>query len=295
MTTSLSLTKTLALAMVSHLAITTASFSGENTELSDAIDLAPLTKTVEQVQEQNLGNSNNIVELIKAEDSVIIDLESQLPTQPLTASQILTNKGEEASKGFQVLDTAIKYGIVTAAIGTGAGLAWFYGPALAFGAAYYTSIKLATLAATPTAWAYYFVIKPAAVDAGIYFATSSLVQTAIGAVGAGLGYGLGKVGCATYEGLKYTVGTGIPTATTFAAKTTYSVASTVGKATYDAGAYLAPKIGNAAYTVGSKAVSTTGSVLSSVANTTSNLVSSAWNWWSGSKTTTSLTTAEIAV
>ncbi len=51
MTKSISLTKTLALAMVSHLAITTASFSFETdlfeTDLNGAIDLAPVTKTVE--------------------------------------------------------------------------------------------------------------------------------------------------------------------------------------------------------------------------------------------------------
>ncbi len=257
--TNISLTKTLTLAMVSHLAITTASFGAD---LNEAIDLAPITKTVEQVKDQ---------------DSVIIDIENQLPAQQLSTKQILDEKGKEASTAFKMLDTGIKYGIVAGGIAAGAGLAWFYGPALAFTAAYKTSIFLATAATTPTWYAYKFVVEPAAIDAGIYFATSPLVQTAIGAAASGLGYGFGKIGCATYEGVKYTVGTGIPTIAKFTAETTYSAVSTVGTATYNTGAYLAPKISNAAYTVASTA-----------ANTASSFASSAWNWWSGAKSVASV-------
>lgn len=261
MTKSISLSKTLALAVVSHLAITTASFGHENIDLSNAIDLAPVTKTVLQVQ-----------------DSTNVDIENQLPAQNLNATQILDEKGKEAFKAFKILDTGIKYGIVAGGIAVGAGLAWFYGPALAFTATYKASIFAATALATPTWYTYNCVIVPGAIDAGIYVATSSLVHAMIGTTGSALGYALGKAGCATYEGLKYTVGTGIPAATKFAAQTTY-----------DVGAYAAPIISNAAYTVASTAASVTGSALSSVASATSSLASSAWNWWSSAKSVASIT------
>ncbi len=191
-----------------------------------------------------------------------------MPAQQLSASQILDEKGKEASTAFKALDTGIKYAIITGGIAAGAGLAWFYGPALAFTAAYKTSIYLATMAAAPTWYTYNCVIVPGAIDAGIYFATSSLVKTGIGALASGLGYALGKAGCATYEGVKYTAGTGIPAAAKFTAETTYN-----------AGAYLAPKISSAAYTVASTA-----------ASTASSFASSAWNWLSSAKTAVSLPT-----
>lgn len=262
MTKTISLPKTLTFAVVSQLAISTVSFGMENMDLSNAIDLAPKTKTIEQV---------------KGQDSVIIDIENQLPVQQLSASQILNNKGEEASTALKMIDTGIKYGIVAGGIAAGAGLAWFYGPALAFTAAYKTSIFLATAATTPTWYAYKFVVEPAAIDAGIYFATSPLVHAGIGAAASGIGYGFGKIGCAAYEGLKYTVGTGIPTATRYTAETAYSISSTVGTATYNAGTYIAPKIST-----------TVNTIASTVASTASSFAASAWNWWSGAKTVASV-------
>ena len=169
----------------------------------------------------------------------------------------MTKKMTDFFTALNALDSAVKIAITSGGIALGAGLAWFYGPAIAFTAAYNLSIWSSTAFVTPNTFTYYMFIKPAATHTALYCANSALIKGAIGMASSGLGYGLGKAGCEAYEGLKYAIGTSAPAAMKYVASTGYSAAST--------------------------AVSLTGHTLSPAANTTSRLASSAWKWWSGAK------------
>lgn len=274
MTTSISLTKTLALAMVSHLAITAASFASENDDLTTAT-LSSSTPPKVEVQQQEATVAIDTQNIVAINTD---DIEAQIP---LTATQTLDNKGEEASAAVSKLDTLIKYGIIAGGIAAGTGLACFYGPAFAFATAYKGSLFLAALTVpNPTWYTYNCIIQPAAIDAGIYFANSALTNATIGAVATGLGYGLGKAGCAAYDGAKYVAGA--------TASTAYNATKYVASAAGSAGYALASKAGEIAIDVAPKIASAAGSTASSLASTisskTSNMVSSAWNWFSGAAT-----------
>ena len=246
MTAAVSLTKTLALAMVSHLAITSASFGMENDDLTAAMF--------------------TVSPSIKAEvnkDEIIIDMEDIEAQTPLTVSQVLNKKGEEASAEVSKLDALIKYAIIGSGIAAGGALAYFYGPAIAYTVAYKGSLFLASLVIPAPSWyTYNFVIQPAAIDAGVYFATSPLVKTAISASASGLGYVLGKGGCEAYDATKYV--------TIAAGSAGYSLAKTVVGTTYELGAKAANVAG-----------STTSSLSEKLGSASSSLVSAGWNWLAG--------------
>lgn len=203
MNTSISLTKTLALAMVSHIVIISASFGMEKDDLNAAMLTASTPIKVE------------------VKDEVVIDIKDIEEQTSLKTSQILNQTSEEASAAANKLDTLIKYGITVGGIAAGGALAYFYCPAIAFTVAYEASLFLASVAvSSPTWYTYNFIIKPAAIDAGVYFATSPLIKTAITASASGLGYVLGKTGCAAYDATKY--------AASVAGSAGYSLAGKIG-------------------------------------------------------------------
>lgn len=163
------------------------------------------------------------------------DIELEAPQQNLLAQiapeEKLKNLKQGVSTHASNLDKTIKYGIVTAGIVVGVGLAYFYGPALAATLAYEASMKLSFwMAPKQTAFTYYMFTKPAAIDAAVYFANSSLVQGGLAVASSGLGYGLGELGTSVYEGIKT------------AASATYTAVKSVVEATPAAVSTMASKI-----------------------------------------------------
>ena len=214
--------KILTLAAISHLALGNASVA------TDAPELETVIATSLPQQE---------VELVKAADV------------PQSAEQKLEDLKADTTTKVNYLDSAIKYGLVAGGVALGAAATYFYGPALAATAAYEGSLALANYMMPHQGLAtYYLVTHPAAINAGMQFANSSIVQGVLGTTSSVLGYGLGKLGCGLYEGLKY-------------------VAKTAGSVTYDTAAYLAKHGCDAGSSIGS-------TVLSGAQSATS----SAWSW-----------------
>lgn len=213
--------KILTLAAISHVALANASFA------TDVLDQKPLL---------TLSSKQEAVPVKDAEASK-------------TAEAKLADLKADTTTKVNYLDSAIKYGLVAGGVALGAAATYFYGPALAATAAYEGSLALANYMMPHQGLAtYYLVTHPAAINAGMQFANSSIVQGVLGTTSSVLGYGLGKLGCGLYEGLKY-------------------VAKTAGSVTYDTAAYLAKHGYDAGASIGS-------TVLSGAQSATS----SAWSW-----------------
>lgn len=147
-----------------------------------------------------LGNDNNpITQKSHLLKSIDLDSESDqlITTAPLEALGKQKANSEEANSKF---DKVAKLAMVGVGTIIGASLAYFYGPALAFGTAYKVTMGLAQFATPHPSWAMTnLVIKPAAINAGVAFANSSLVKTGITAVGATGSYYLSGIGYSAYE------------------------------------------------------------------------------------------------
>lgn len=200
-------TKKVALLMTSYIAITATVFAN-NTIIIEPFSptVTPLTQvTLTLKNKEGTVSIEDQLDEMSSSNSVIIDI-----PQTKDAEQILAQLKSKTLEEATLLDKTIKASIIAGSITVGAGLSWFYGPALAYSLAYNTSYYGALLV-TPNAswWTLNMIIKPAAIDSGIYFATSGLVQAAIGTTSSALGYGLGKAGCAAYDATKYTTKTAI--------------------------------------------------------------------------------------
>ena len=144
-----------------------------------------------------------------------------------TPDQKLDDVKNDVAEKASYLDTAIKYGLVAGGIALGAAAVYFYGSALAATAAYEGSLALANYMVPNQSLAtYYLITHPAAINAGVQFANSSLVQGTLGVASSALGYGLGKAGCGLYEGAKY-VAQATSNAGYNAASSAYNMASNV--------------------------------------------------------------------
>ncbi len=212
--------KILALAAISHVALANASFA---------------TDVLDQQSSMTLSSGQEVLPVKDA-------------GAPKTAEAKLVDLKAEVGTKADYLDSAIKYGLVAGGVALGAAATYFYGPALAAAAGYEGSLALANYLVPQQSLAtYYLVTHPAAINAGMQFANSSIVQSTLGAASSALGYGLGKLGCGLYEGAKY-------------------AAKTVGSAAYDVGAYLAKQGYDAGAYVGDAALSGAKSATSSVWN-----------------------------
>lgn len=214
--------KILTLAAISHLALANVSVATDAPELQTAIAAS--------LPQQE-------IEAVKAVDV------------PKTAERKLEDLNADVTTKANYLDSAIKYGLVAGGVALGAAATYFYGPALAATAAYEGSLALASYMMPHQSLAtYYLVTHPAAINAGMQFANSSIVQGALGTTSSVLGYGLGKLGCGLYEGLKY-------------------LAKAVGNVAYNTGAYLVKHGYDAGASLGSATFSSAKSASSSV-----------WSW-----------------
>ncbi len=199
--------------------------------IAKIVTLATLLMSVSMATDVAESNGNVIPIVQIQEDLELANILDVVPDvaekKEKTADQKLDELKNDVVEQASYLDTAIKYGLVAGGIAVGAAVVYFYGSALAATAAYEGSLALANYMLPNQSLAtYYLVTHPAAINAGVQFANSSLVKGTLGIASSALGYGLGKAGCGLYEGVKYGAqATG--SALYSAASSTYNAASNV--------------------------------------------------------------------
>lgn len=268
--TPVSLTKTLALAAISHLAFAPASFAADSKILNDS---GAIISGLQNLDLETSKSEDMISAALQAAEEVPAQIKEEEISKVESSTEIqkLNKEVKQETSYATKADKLIKYGIISAGMAAGAALTYFYGSALAATLAYEGSLALASwMMPNQSLMQYYFVTQPAAINTAMQFANSTLVKGALGLASTGLGSGLGWAGSMLYEGAKHAGST--------AGSAVSSLAAKAGSATYNMTTKAGSAVVDATKSAASVALNTAASTVSKVSETAASAVKSGWSW-----------------